>query len=558
VKAALYSRFSTDRQNESSIADQVRICSEYVARQGGTVVERFEDQGISGAALGNRPGVLMLQEGAFAQRFDAIVVTDLTRLSRSQGDLSKMIDRLTAHGVRVIGVQDGYDSARRGHKLQAGLSGIIGEAFREMVKDRTYAALESRAKAGRPTGGRAYGYRDGKIDRGEAFMVLEIFGRFADGMSPRAIAADLNARRIPSPGASWKRTERRASGWMGSAIRVIVRNERYCGVVHWNTSEWRKDPDTGRRKRVMRPRSEWVSHVDESLRIVSDDLWERAQLRVRPPKDGKRFKTGGKPKFLLSGLLVCDVCGAHYTITDQRSYGCSSFHNGRACSNSIRVRRDRAEAVLIDPIRKELLSPERAERMAKEMQAGYIERLRAMQARAVEQPQELQELTGRIERLRERLRRGDPDMTPDEIQAAIERAEAKAQELRSLESRTQPVLRAFAMLPRAAEAYRRQIALGLEGNPRATLKARSIVRDLFGGEIRLVPEPDGGLTAHWNLHREALLKGLGTYGSGGALLVGFLVRRARRAHGGCAGLVEIHGSEGAAPDAARVEAHHVV
>lgn len=45
-----------------------------------------------------------------------------------------MIDRLTAKDVRVIGVQDGYDSARRGHKLQAGLSGIIGEAFREMVK----------------------------------------------------------------------------------------------------------------------------------------------------------------------------------------------------------------------------------------------------------------------------------------------------------------------------------------------------------------------------------------------------------------------------------------
>jgi DNA invertase Pin-like site-specific DNA recombinase len=77
VKAALYSRFSTDRQNESSIADQVRICSEYIERQGGTVVERFEDQGISGAALGNRPGVLALQEGALAHRFDAIVVTDL-------------------------------------------------------------------------------------------------------------------------------------------------------------------------------------------------------------------------------------------------------------------------------------------------------------------------------------------------------------------------------------------------------------------------------------------------------------------------------------------------
>lgn len=515
MKAALYSRFSTDRQNESSIADQVRICSEYIERAGWTVVELFEDQGISGAALGNRPGVLRLQEGAFARRFDVIVVTDLTRLSRSQGDLSKMIDRLTVKGIRVIGVQDGYDSARRGHKLQAGLSGIIGEAFREMVKDRTYAALESRAKAGRPTGGRAYGYRDGKIDRGEAFIVLELFGKYADGLSPCSIAADLNARRIPSPGASWKRTQRRAGGWLTSGIRVILRNEKYRGVVHWNTSEWRKDPDTGKRKRVMRPRSEWVSFVDESLRIVSDELWERAQLRMRPRNEGKQNRSGGKPKFLLSGLLVCDVCGAHYVITDQRSYSCSSFHNGRACSNHVRVRRDRAEVVLLDPIRKDLLSPERVNLMAKEMRDSYVEHLRSLRTQTTERPGELQELTARIDRLRERLKRGDPDMTSDEIQAAIERAEAKARELQDVEPT--PAMRIFTMLPRAAEAYRRQIAWGLEGEPHAALKARTILRELFGGKIRLVPEPDGGLTAHWNLHTSALVKALGTGGSGGRI-----------------------------------------
>jgi site-specific DNA recombinase len=517
LKAALYSRFSTDRQNESSIADQVRICSEYIQRQGWTVVERFEDQGISGAALGNRPGVQLLLQGALAHRFDVIVVTDLTRLSRSQGDLSKMIDRLTMQGIRVVGVQDGYDSARRGHKLQAGLSGIIGEAFREMVKDRTYSALESRAKTGRPTGGRAYGYRDNKVDRGEAFIVLEIFGKFADGISARSIASDLNARRIPSPGASWKRSQRRAKGWMGSGIRVIVRNERYRGVVHWNTSEWRKDPDTGKRKRVMRPRAEWISSVDESLRIVSDELWERAQRRMRPVKEGERIRSGGKPKFLLSGLLVCGTCGAHYIITDQRSYGCSSFHDGRACSNAARVRRQRAEAVLLDPIRKGLLSPERVERMAKEMRASYVEHVRALQTRQVERPQELQELTARIERLRARLNSGDPDMAPDEIQAAIDRAEAKARELGGPDAASTPAMRAFTMLPKAAEAYRRQITLGLEGEPRAALKARSILRELFGGEIRLVPEPDGGLTAHWNLHASALVKPLGTCGSGGRI-----------------------------------------
>lgn len=182
------------------------------------------------------------------------------------------------------------------------------------------------------------------------------------------------------------------------------------------------------------------------------------------------------------------------------------------------------------PIRKELLSPERAQRMAKEMQASYIEHLRTLQARVTEQPRELQELTARIERLRERLKRGDEDMTPDEIQAAIERAEGKARELQGLGSAAMPAMKVFTMLPRAAEAYRRQIALGLEGEPRATLKARSILRELFGGEIRLVPEPDGGLTAHWNLHISALLKQQGSDGSGGSLpqLFATLPRHRRR------------------------------
>jgi hypothetical protein len=47
--------FSTDRQNESSIANPVRVCIECADSHGLQVMERFEDQGISGAALGNRP-----------------------------------------------------------------------------------------------------------------------------------------------------------------------------------------------------------------------------------------------------------------------------------------------------------------------------------------------------------------------------------------------------------------------------------------------------------------------------------------------------------------------
>ena len=109
------------------------------------------------------------------------------------------------------------------------------------------------------------------------------------------------------------------------------------------------------------------------------------------------------------------------------------------------------------------------------------------------------------------------DMTADELHAAIEKAEEKRREL--VEQQVGAALsgRAPSILPRAAELYRRQVALGLEGDPQATLKARVFLRDWFGGKIRLEPLPDGGLMAHWNQNVGALCKGLGSCGSGGVL-----------------------------------------
>jgi DNA invertase Pin-like site-specific DNA recombinase len=121
---------------------------------------------------------------------------DLTRLRRNQGDLSKLLERLSFRGVRVIGVQDGYDSSRRGHRLQAGAAGIVGEAFRKVISDRTFAAPESRALRGEPTGGKAYGYVPAtesttsqiEIHAEQAEIVRRICTLHAQGTSARAIA----------------------------------------------------------------------------------------------------------------------------------------------------------------------------------------------------------------------------------------------------------------------------------------------------------------------------------------------------------------------------------
>ena len=223
-----------------------------------------------------------------------------------------------------------------------------------------------------------------------------------------------------------------------------------------------------------------------------------------------RLKSGGKPKYLLSGLLRCDVCGGNYTIRDSRSYGCLSHWDGNACTNSISIRKGEVEEKLLrgaDTGLAALLAPARVERMAKEMQRYYVERVRAMQTRATEAPKELRELAARIERLRERLRKGDPDMTADELQAAIDRAEQKRHELEAQQPTAQHSAKVVSMVPKAAELFRRQIVQGLDGDAWAALKARVFLREWFGGKIRLEPLADGGLMAHWNQNVAALLRG---------------------------------------------------
>ena len=302
---------------------------------------------------------------------------------------------------------------------------------------------------------------------------------------------------------------------MGSGVRAMLQNARYRGHVIWNSSEWRKDPDSGRRKRVERPKSEWIVHQDEALRIVDDNLWWRVQQRFRPDTEGRYSRSGGKAKFLLSGLLVCDKCESHYVMANATEYGCAGSRDG-ACTNHIRVRRKHAEDVLLHPARSGVLTPARVVKMQIEMQRYYQARMKEIRSTVASKPRELEELDKRLERLRTRLRAGDPDLTPTDLISAIERLEAQRKELLGMHAPEEISSTVFAMLPKAAELYRAQVNAGLDGDPKAAAKARVFLRDYLG-MIRLVPEAEGGLVAHWKLAPAAFLNAVGSSGSGGRI-----------------------------------------
>jgi hypothetical protein len=94
-----------------------------------------------------------------------------------------------------------------------------------------------------------------EVETAEAAIVREIFGAYAHGRSMKAIAQDLNQRRIPFPAKDTSRGPARL-GWAVSTVRVILRNEKYAGVWVWNKTRFLKDPDSGRHRPVRRPADE--------------------------------------------------------------------------------------------------------------------------------------------------------------------------------------------------------------------------------------------------------------------------------------------------------------
>lgn len=537
IRAVTYSRFSTDKQRDSSIVDQQRNCHARAQAEGWTIDMNYSDAAISGSDK-NRPQYLEMQAAAGRREFDVLIMDQLSRFARDSVEQEQAIRRLEFQGIRIVTTSDGYDSRSKARKLHRQVKGAMNEMFLDDLRANVHRGLMGRALKRFWCGGRPYGYklrllrdcnavdahgepaRIGTMlerDSCQAKIVHEIFSRYADGESCMTIARDLNHRQIPSPGSTWRRKTRRCSGWMGSAVRVILRNPLYTGLQRWNTSQFVQDPDTGKQLRRRRDPAEWVTNQIEGLRIVSDALFERAKARTRAiANPDPRLRQGGVPKRLLSGLLKCGCCGRNYIIADANFYACGSYIGGgeHQCSNSERARQDVLESLILGPIRDDLLHPERVARMAKEMESELNRRMQASAARMDTVPRELRELESRIERLKGRLSAGDPDLTTDELQAAIDRAEFKRRELQAARPEAKRNARVQSLLPKAAELYRKQIEMGLAGDARATAKARLILRDLIG-PVALTPGPGKGeFWASYKLVPAALIKATGTSGRG--------------------------------------------
>jgi site-specific DNA recombinase len=372
TQAAIYARYSSDRQSDASIEDQARLCEERAKREGCRVVETYADRAVSGASM-LRPGLQALMADALAGRFTVLITEALDRLSRDQADVAAIYKRLTFAGVTILTLSEGSIE-----ELHVGLKGTMNQLFLKDLAAKTRRGLRGRVEAGFSGGGNAYGYRvlrrlksDGELATGEreinedeAQIVRRIYQAFAAGQSPKAIAKELNRDHIPGPrGILWRDTAIRGHRQRGTGI---LNNEVYLGRLIWNRLRYVKDPSTGRRVSRQNDASEWITTEVPELRIIDDALWDKVKARqealdATPAVQGikaSRFWERRRPDHLLTGLVHCDCCGGPYAAVGRDYLACSAARKLDSCSAKKGIRRSVLEAVVLDLLKTRLMQPE--------------------------------------------------------------------------------------------------------------------------------------------------------------------------------------------------------
>ena len=497
MQTAAYTRYSSDEQRSTSTTDQLRNIQQHCTRMGWGQPFHYSDQAISGAKL-SRPALDQMLADAEAGRFQILLVDDLTRLARDMAETPRLVKLLKFWGIRLVGVSDGVDTDRAGYKLEVGLRGIMGEAYLDDLADKTHRGLTGLAMQGYSAGGLPYGYtseHDGqgykrRIQPDQAETVRLVFDMYARGHTPRAIASHLNDQRIKSPrGGTWA-----ASAINGDRKRGIgmLNNALYIGQQVWNKSKWIRDPMTGKRKRIERPQADWIITEHPELAIIDQSTWNAVKARqasLQTKLDNKPRGGGGAPaKYLLSGLLKCGCCGSNYIIVDRYRYGCAR-HKDRgeaACDNDAKVPRTRLEDILLDNIRRELLSEDNYKAFEREARRLLTEQAPSdRHARA-----ELKQAKKEIDNIMHAIKAGIiTDTTRDALLQAEQKKKTAEAAISQLAHSTPAV-----MLPKARETYKamvKKITALTDGT-----EAREAIRQITG-EITLTRQ-DGALWADFN------------------------------------------------------------
>lgn len=317
MTCAIYGRVSSSEQaeNKCSVPAQIAKCKEFAKKKAYTILGIFTDEGRSGSDA-KRPGLLDMMAFCDKNKVEKILLLDTDRLARDESLHFGLKTILKKRGTTVESVnQPMLDESPEGKFLDSILA-AVNALYPKITARKTAISMQEKISLGWWPGPAPFGFKNAKnstpscgFDK-NIVIKDEIIGPFVTRMfelfSTGAYTADTVSQKLFEEGL------RSRTGKMVKKSEIChrLRNIFYVGKIRY--------------KGVVYPgRHEPLTNIKifEKCQMILDEHNNFA--------DRKR-----KHKFILSGCIVCDICGKTYTADKHGNvdyYHCPS--NARSHSN---------------------------------------------------------------------------------------------------------------------------------------------------------------------------------------------------------------------------------
>lgn len=304
-RIAVYVRVSTEEQAENpegSIKNQEMRLREYINLKNmmepfGEIKAVYSDPGVSAKNM-NRPGFQKMLKAIEQHEVDLVLVTELSRFSRSTKDFANLQDFLETHNCKFMSIRENFDTSGAAGAMVLNLMASIAEFERRQTAERISHSFLARAKRGLYNGGSVpLGYmvdpdKPGtlKIIPEEAELVKLFFQTFLREQTLAATAKWLNLNKIAVP-----RHVRGGGSIRGKLIRFdtvyrVLKNKAYIAV------------------RVFQTKNGWDEVPALWKPIIDKTTFDRVQKMLEHNCNKRKTHTN-KLAYSLTGLIFCKECG---------------------------------------------------------------------------------------------------------------------------------------------------------------------------------------------------------------------------------------------------------
>ena len=316
LRFAIYTRYSSEMQNEISLEAQEDRCRQAVAARDGVVINVFSDSAKSGWSL-DRDGFNQLRREAEKGRFDAVMFWKFDRLARNH-DHAVMIKLLlrTEYNLKlycVEGFSEDEDDSPYTAMMEQMLA-IFSAFYSKNLSNETKRGKYQRAVNGEYNGSIApLGYElvtkkkatDEKpaglyINPEHAAVVIGAFELYATGEHSDKTVADWMNRQ---PAIQKLRAGKSPLG--KDSVRDLLKNRVYTGRVPYAETQYKGSLGQGRQP--GRNRRKWFEGKHEG--IISNELYDKCQL-IRGDATVTRKPPQKVRTYLLSDRVYCGKCTA--------------------------------------------------------------------------------------------------------------------------------------------------------------------------------------------------------------------------------------------------------